>query len=53
VVQRGLPFRKAAADYTILTVGDGLVSQVPALITSTGGRHHGHRGRRQPARRRV
>ncbi|GLC25382.1 flagellar biosynthesis protein FlhA [Roseisolibacter agri] len=35
VVQRGLPFAKAAADYTILTVGDGLVSQVPALITST------------------
>jgi flagellar biosynthesis protein FlhA len=35
VVQRGLPFSKAAADYTILTVGDGLVSQVPALITST------------------
>ena len=35
VVQRGMPFTKAAADYTILTVGDGLVSQVPALITST------------------
>ncbi|MBV9880921.1 MAG: flagellar biosynthesis protein FlhA [Gemmatirosa sp.] len=35
VVQRGLPVGKAAATYTILTVGDGLVSQVPALITST------------------
>jgi flagellar biosynthesis protein FlhA len=35
VVQRGLPFAQAAADYTLLTVGDGLVSQVPALITST------------------
>jgi flagellar biosynthesis protein FlhA len=35
VVQRGMPFTKAAADYTILTVGDGLVSQIPALITST------------------
>src|SRR3954469_10654347 len=35
VVQRGLPLGKAAATYTILTVGDGLVSQVPALITST------------------
>ncbi|AHG87741.1 flagellar biosynthesis protein FlhA [Gemmatirosa kalamazoonensis] len=35
VVQRGLPIGKAAATYTILTVGDGLVSQVPALITST------------------
>ena len=35
VVQRGMPIGKAAATYTILTVGDGLVSQVPALITST------------------
>jgi flagellar biosynthesis protein FlhA len=35
VVQRGLPISKAAATYTVLTVGDGLVSQVPALITST------------------
>ncbi|HET8653992.1 MAG TPA: flagellar biosynthesis protein FlhA [Longimicrobiaceae bacterium] len=35
VVQRGLPIQKALADYTILTVGDGLVSQVPALIVST------------------
>jgi flagellar biosynthesis protein FlhA len=35
VVQRGLPIQTALADYTILTVGDGLVSQVPALIIST------------------
>ena len=35
VVQRGIPLSKAAATYTILTVGDGLVSQIPALITST------------------
>jgi flagellar biosynthesis protein FlhA len=35
VVQRGMPIGKAAATYTLLTVGDGLVSQVPALITST------------------
>jgi flagellar biosynthesis protein FlhA len=34
VAQRGLPIGKAAATYTILTVGDGLVSQVPALVTS-------------------
>jgi flagellar biosynthesis protein FlhA len=34
VVQRGLPLGKAAATYTILSVGDGLVSQVPALVTS-------------------
>jgi flagellar biosynthesis protein FlhA len=35
VVQRGLPIAKAASTYTLLTVGDGLVSQVPALIIST------------------
>lgn len=35
IVQHDLPVAKAAATYTILTVGDGLVSQVPALITST------------------
>ncbi|MCA3245585.1 MAG: flagellar biosynthesis protein FlhA [Azospirillum sp.] len=30
----GLTFAQAAQYYTLLTVGDGLVSQVPALITS-------------------
>ncbi|MCU0648267.1 MAG: flagellar biosynthesis protein FlhA [Gemmatimonadaceae bacterium] len=35
VVQRGMPIEKAAATYTLLTVGDGLVSQIPALIIST------------------
>jgi flagellar biosynthesis protein FlhA len=35
VVQRGLPIAKAASTYTLLTVGDGLVSQIPALIIST------------------
>jgi len=35
VVQRGLPIGRAVTDYTILTVGDGLVSQIPALIVST------------------
>ena len=35
VVQMGMPVSEAAATYTILTVGDGLVSQIPALITST------------------
>jgi flagellar biosynthesis protein FlhA len=35
VVQRGMPIGRAADHYTILTVGDGLVSQVPALIVST------------------
>ena len=35
VAQHGLPFGTAAETYTILTVGDGLVSQIPALIVST------------------
>src|SRR6476469_6012119 len=35
VAQQGLPFAAAARTYTLLTVGDGLVTQVPALIVST------------------
>lgn len=35
IVQGGMDWRKAAETYTILTVGDGLVSQIPALIVST------------------
>src|SRR5581483_2313091 len=35
IVQKGLPFAEAARTYTLLTVGDGLVTQVPALIVST------------------
>ncbi|MFK4985532.1 FHIPEP family type III secretion protein, partial [Klebsiella pneumoniae] len=35
VVQQGLPFAEAAKTYMILTVGDGLVAQIPALIIST------------------
>src|SRR5574338_430328 len=35
VAQQGLSFSDAAHSYTILTVGDGLVTQVPALIVST------------------
>jgi len=35
VFQRGLPFGEAANLYTLLTVGDGLVAQIPALIIST------------------
>ena len=31
----GMDFGRAAAAYTTLTVGDGLVSQIPALIIST------------------
>ena len=35
VAQQGLSFGDAARTYTLLTVGDGLVTQVPALIVST------------------
>ncbi len=34
-LQKGLDLQTAAQNYTLLTVGDGLVSQVPALIVST------------------
>jgi flagellar biosynthesis protein FlhA len=36
VVQQGLTLNDAATSYTLLTVGDGLVTQIPALIVSTG-----------------
>ena len=35
VAQQGLGFAEAAKAYTLLTIGDGLASQVPALIVST------------------
>ncbi|BCR06618.1 flagellar biosynthesis protein FlhA [Desulfuromonas versatilis] len=35
VLQKGMPMAQAAENYTILTVGDGLVGQIPALIIST------------------
>src|SRR5437773_7672550 len=35
VLQEGLPILDALATYSVLTVGDGLVAQLPALITST------------------
>ncbi len=35
VAQRGLSFTDAIQSYTILTIGDGLVSQIPALLIST------------------
>ena len=35
VVQHNLTFGQAAHTYTVLTVGDGLVTQIPALIVST------------------
>ncbi len=35
VAQRGMTFTDALRNYTILTIGDGLVSQIPALVIST------------------
>jgi flagellar biosynthesis protein FlhA len=35
IVQRGLPVGRALTTYTVLSVGEGLVAQVPALIVST------------------
>ncbi len=34
-MQQGLTFAQAGHTYTLLTVGDGLVTQIPALIVST------------------
>lgn len=34
-VQQGMPIGDAASLYTLLTIGDGLVSQIPALLIST------------------
>ncbi len=35
VLQQGMNLAAAAANYTLLTIGEGLVAQVPALIVST------------------
>ncbi len=35
MMQEGLSFAEAGHNYTLLTIGDGLVSQIPALIVST------------------
>ncbi|MCE5243891.1 MAG: flagellar biosynthesis protein FlhA [Syntrophobacteraceae bacterium] len=35
VLQNGMPIVEALKNYSLLTVGDGLVSQIPALVIST------------------
>jgi len=35
LLRHGMPFSEAANTFTTLTVGDGLVSQIPALLVST------------------
>ncbi len=37
VFQQGIPFREALKTYTILTVGDGLVTMIPSLLVSAAG----------------
>lgn len=36
IAQRGMAWSDALQTYTLLTVGDGIVTQIPALIISTG-----------------
>ncbi|PMC38452.1 flagellar biosynthesis protein FlhA [Bacillus sp. UMB0899] len=35
MMQLGMPINEAASHFTMLTVGDGIVSQIPALLIST------------------
>lgn len=35
MIQHGMPLGHAAESYTLLTIGDGLVAQIPALVIST------------------
>ncbi|KAF1017225.1 MAG: Flagellar biosynthesis protein FlhA [Stenotrophomonas maltophilia] len=35
MAQHGMPFGDAAATYTLLSIGDGLVAQLPALLVSS------------------
>lgn len=35
IVRHGMPLSEAVASFTTLTIGDGLVSQIPALLVST------------------
>src|SRR5262252_269417 len=35
MIGHGLPFASAGRTYTLLTIGDGLVTQIPALLLST------------------
>lgn len=36
VTQQGMPWGEALQTYTLLTVGDGIVTQIPALVISVG-----------------
>ena len=53
VVESGMSLGQAASLFTTLTIGDGLVTQVPAFLISLGGRLAGHpqQQRHRPAGR--
>jgi flagellar biosynthesis protein FlhA len=36
IAQHGMSWREALQTYTLLTVGDGIVTQIPALVIATG-----------------
>lgn len=36
VIQQGLPWGEALRHFTLLTIGDGIVTQIPALVISVG-----------------
>ena len=36
VLQQGMPWSEALRQYTLLTIGDGIVTQIPALVISVG-----------------
>lgn len=36
VMQLGMPWQEAAQTFTLLTIGDGIVTQVPALVIAVG-----------------
>ncbi|MDF0606916.1 flagellar biosynthesis protein FlhA [Neisseriaceae bacterium TC5R-5] len=36
IAQKGMPWNEALQTYTLLTIGDGIVTQVPALVISIG-----------------
>ncbi len=43
-LQQGIDLSEAVRTYTILTVGDGLVTMIPSLLVSVAGRHRADPG---------
>lgn len=53
VVQHGMELGAAAESYTLLTIGDGLVAQIPALVDLHRRRRYRHPRRDRSGRRRA